>query len=798
MVKELLADQLIGRDETWPSLAGCLDEAVAGEAGAVLILGTAGMGKSRLLRELAVKAEAQGAWVLTGRAVQGSAPDAYRPLLESLASFDMISGCEPGDQLWVAWQAAWRGLRIAGAGPAGAGEELVRLFRYASRRSTVVLALDDLHWADRETLAAVTYLCDNLNSHGALTVLAARPDEGLEESLNRLIDRRALDVVELSPLSPASIAELVLDCLGVDAIAPELTQFVQRRAGGNPFAVEELIAGLVRSGAIVRDGPSWRVESPRLHTLAPPTVSASVARRMAMMPQGARVVVQTAALLGHTFDWRLLGPITGHTDEDVTAALRLAQECGLLSSSGPVLEFRHALTRDEVLRSMLPPERRRLAQRAYDVVTSPPEAEDVDEGTEDLVLELAEHVGNRDEWRSLLLRSGVRAAERGSLSRAASRLRPLVEDPRSPHDDVTWEATAHLVDVFASMGEPGAARRAAQLLASGAALKPRSDLLQRLHHGLARSALAAGDFTVAAAHAGQLHPATAGKGTPATQLLLRAQVLLGMGELDPAAALAGQLLDESDATPADRCEAMEILGRCTRVTDVPTAQSWFERELVQARAADDSRWQARALHELGTIDLLDSLRLDRLEGARRLALQAGIPATVVHADHHLAEALVSRGETLAGRLAAERAADLASRIGSPVLPWTWLTVARSYAYERDDPAMGAAIAKARGAASAEPEAVEAGVSGRVLALRALYGADRCLALSHLDEAVARLRHLPGHHFPHWGLWILLRPRRVLGPGGPRPSAGRGGSRNTVQHRLGQGRRRSPAGRCGRP
>ncbi|OLT06125.1 hypothetical protein BJF90_18310 [Pseudonocardia sp. CNS-004] len=100
------------------------------------------------------------------------------------------------------------------------------------------------------------------------------------------------------------------------------------------------------------------------------------------------------------------------------------------------------------------------------------------------------------------------------------------------------------------------------------------------------------------------------------------------------------------------------------------------------------------LHELGTIDLLDTMRTDRLERARRAAVETGSPATLAVVDFHLAEALVARGRTVDGRRAALQAAAVARRIGSSVLAPALLTVARSYAHELDVDAMEDALARA--------------------------------------------------------------------------------------------------------
>jgi DNA-binding CsgD family transcriptional regulator len=238
-------------------------------------------------------------------------------------------------------------------------------------------------------------------------------------------------------------------------------------------------------------------------------------------------------------------------------------------------------------------------------------------------------------------------------------------------------------------------------------------------------------------------------------MVLLAHVQLAAGDYESATELASVVVRDPQGTPSETvCEAHEVLGRAARGFDIDAAEGHFLAELKEAEKGKLSIWRARALHELGTIDLLDNMRLERLQLARRAAVETGVPSTLAAADFHLAEALVSRDETLAGRSAAGRAAALARRIGSPLLPWATLTIARSYAHERDDLAMEQAIHEALSLGQADL-AIHAGVAGRVRAMRAAHGADRFGTLRHLDEAARMLESLPGHHFTHWGLWVLL-------------------------------------------
>ncbi|MGK2321333.1 ATP-binding protein [Gordonia rhizosphera NBRC 16068] len=743
----LVAEHIVGRDDL---LADLETRVGSGSTGGppLLLLADAGMGKSRLLEYAVERARAEGLWVLEGRAVDGEATEGYRSLKEAIGRFDIESGCQPGDQLWVTWQSALRALTLTPDSAVGLAEELIRFLRAASRRVSILLVLDDLQWSDPDELAALGYLVDNQAAHGARLLLSSRTAD-LAPALERLLDRRVIVARNVPPLSAEAVTAMVRDCLRVDAVDPALLDFVRSRAAGSPFAVEELLAGLMRSGVLVREPTTnadtagrWVVDGPRLRTVAPPTVAASVHRRLAALSPDARAIVQAAAVLGHEFDWRFLGAMTSLDERAVAAGLRAAADAGLIidDNHGGGLRFRHALTRDEVVRGLLAPERRALARVALDLLRDSP---DGSAAHGDLALALAEDAGDIGTWREVLLHIGLAAADRGALGSAVRSLRPLLPLPA---------AAVALAEVQGRRGDHRGVREAAEPILGSL---PDDDVsVHRIRVALVRAAIAAGDLDQAEADLRHL-PERPGTRDPARDVLA-ALIRLGQGDLTGAMTLAAPVAEDATLAPDLRCEALDILGRAGRTFDVALGAKWFEQALAVAESAGDPHARARALHELGTIDLFDNLRVDRLEAARTLALEIGDPHTIAHADFHLAEAYAARSETLPARRSADRAIDLAARIGSPVLGWAWLTTARTYAHERDEPAMEAAIARARATAGSEAPAIEAGIAGRVRAIRALFGADRAAALAHLDTAADLLAGLPGHHFPHWGLWALLR------------------------------------------
>jgi DNA-binding CsgD family transcriptional regulator/tetratricopeptide (TPR) repeat protein len=548
----------------------------------------------------------------------------------------------------------------------------------------------------------------------------------------------------------------VLACLGQDSAPAGLLSFVRDHADGNPFVVEELLAGAWRAGALVRADGGWQVVERRLQPTVPPTVADSLTRRLTTLHPRTQRVLHAAALLGRRFDWELLPAVTGLDADVVLASLREATYAQLVEADPARpdgVRFRHALTRDHIAAAMLPPERAALAARTYDAVTAT--HPDLPDAWCTVAAALADLAGRRAVAGGHLVEAGRRAAAEGAYATATARLHAAVDLLTAAGED-TLAAREQLATVCALAGDVEAA-----LGAGGPALderRARADDPARageLELALARALLVAGRYAQARALAVRARGEVAGSAAAATALLAQISVAAG----DPASAVeeaqAVLASPEPVVPPAAACEAWEALGRAHRLRDLAAAEAAFTRALAVADEHALLAWRARALHELGTLDVLDTMRTDRLEAARRAAVEAGVPATVAVVDFHLGEALVGRGRTREGRDVAQRAARLAGRLGSSVQAPALLTLARSYAIERRAAEMEDAVAAALAADPGDP-AVQAGAWGRARMFLALHQADRDAALEALDRAVGLLRGVPGHHFPYWGLWALLR------------------------------------------
>ena len=142
-------------------------------------------------------------------------------------------------------------------------------------------------------------------------------------------------------------------CLDAADLPDAVDAFVAGRAEGIPFLVEEVLAGLVREGALTERDGRWRAAD-----LAAPGVPATFAdavrRRLDAVSAESRQVIGAAAVLGRRFDWALLGPVTGAADAAVIAALRDGVGLQLIVAERESFRFRHALTHEAVLAGLLP------------------------------------------------------------------------------------------------------------------------------------------------------------------------------------------------------------------------------------------------------------------------------------------------------------------------------------------------------------------------------------------------------------------------------------------------------------
>lgn len=365
----------IGRQAELATLTDAVAQAASGHAGVVLIGGDAGIGKSRLVGEIATQGRETGVLVLEGGCVSlgdgGGLP--FAPIVEALRGLPAILEADRSGALGTIADlrspaTAELGRLIPELGTTAGVEQgaldrpewvqarifegLLSLLRSLGERATVVLIIEDLHWADGSTRDVTSFLARNARTERLLVIGTYRADE-----LNRrhplrpwLSEMERLPRVQRVELARFGRPELEAQVASILEHAPPLglVDAVERRTEGNPFFVEELLA----SGA----------EEPG-HGL-PPTLRDVLLNRVTALSDPAQRLLGVASVAGRTVDSELLATVAGGPEADLEHALRDALAAQILvidpGSRAGGYRFRHALLAEAVYDDLLPSERRRL------------------------------------------------------------------------------------------------------------------------------------------------------------------------------------------------------------------------------------------------------------------------------------------------------------------------------------------------------------------------------------------------------------------------------------------------------
>jgi DNA-binding CsgD family transcriptional regulator/tetratricopeptide (TPR) repeat protein len=731
---------VVGRDAETGALQAALAAANDGAGGLVFLTGEPGIGKSRLAREVADQARADAATVLVGRAVPASAGTPYRPLTEASLQALRDRGF-PDDADLAPWLPALRAIIPTAGGdghgdhsPAVRGEAVLRLLRALAQPGTLVVVLEDLHWADPDTLAVIEYLGDNLSSEPVLCVATTRsePPSAAMDLAIRLHGRRAAAHLPLGRLSDEHVAAMVRACLP-DA-ADDIIARVQQAADGVPFLVEELLA------------------SPGV----PRSFADTVRTRLAGLGDDERRVLHTAAVLGRHFDWRLLPAATGLPPSVVSSALERGTGSMLLIVDGDAFRFRHALTREAVAEELLPPQRAILAEGALTAVEAAHPG--LPGPWRDLAADLAAQSGDRERAGALLIASGRESLGRGALATAIDTLRRAVKllddaDGRADAEALLVEALGFAGRVDEAMIIGG--RLIAQLGQDGAAVTARAEIHLRLAHGAVDGTrwAAATEHLDAAKGLLKTDPRPA---LSARAAVLEAEVAFAAGDVDRARRLAESVVASEHAGPDVLCHALELLGRVQRINDLNAARGTFERALAVADGADLAVWRLRALHELGTIEMFDHAGTERLAEARRTADEFGALSTGAVIDLQLSAAFIFRFALVEASEHARSALAISERLGlAKARAIVLLFLGEIHALRREREEMERFLALAGSAAPDDPE-IEGSAWAGGRGMIALLDDDRAAALQALGRGISILDTLPQQGPASYrGLWPLL-------------------------------------------
>jgi len=350
-----------------------LREVTARTPALVLVEGEAGVGKTRLLQELAAQRGHSGQTTFVGRCYELSEPFPLGPLLQALSGVEL-----PRELAAVAGALRPFLPELADRLPemppvlGDPGAERHRLFRglleLLSAFGPSLLLVEDLHWADQATLEFLRFLVQQSPAGLAVVCTYRREDLAGRSTVLRLDAQlpaaSTATRIVLEPLDRHDVRELVRTILGTAEVSEAFGEYLFQRTAGLPLAVEEVLLLLRQRRELVYQQGTWVRQ--QLDALSvPQRLRDAINERLFRLEPAARSLVQAAAVLGLAADEWLLARLTELSDVACGDALAEALASALLFEAGDgKYGFRHALARQAVEEAVPAPLRRRLHLRA--------------------------------------------------------------------------------------------------------------------------------------------------------------------------------------------------------------------------------------------------------------------------------------------------------------------------------------------------------------------------------------------------------------------------------------------------
>lgn len=471
---------LVGRSSELAQLLGSLEAAEAGRGAAVVVLGEPGIGKTRLVEELVVEARRRGVVTAWARCPEDGIVPPF-------------------------WPAVQLGAQLIDAGithhrlvppPADVDDTEAAAIRFALHRGVaavfaeaatpVLVVIDDLQWADPDSLRLFGGVAAELRGARALVVATCRPpgddvEPALLDCLAEIARSPGASSITLNGLSPEAVTEWLGARTDV-AVPDEVSEVVHGRTGGNPLFVKELTELLASEGRL---GDLTAVQRARA---IPAGVQFVVRRRVARLPAATQQVLTTAAVVGHQFDLDVVAAVAEEPLSRVLDALAPALDAGLVHDAEGSFRFSHALVAEALAAEVNAARRSRIHAAAAEALvarsggltdaTAAQVAHHASEGalagSASLAIEASLRAGRvararlADEDATAHLTRAVQLLERHRPAATDERVAAVIELASTAlRGDLLPEATQAVlqaIDLASSVGDTDAMVRAATLL----------------------------------------------------------------------------------------------------------------------------------------------------------------------------------------------------------------------------------------------------------------------------------------------------------------------------------------------
>ena len=398
---------LVGRDAEAQKLSLAVSALQAGHGGVVLVEGEAGIGKSRLVAEVRQKLRditPSFHW-LEGRGLSYGRSLSYHLLAGVLRDYLGLSDEDDESRVWLKLRAMGPDLlgpradevlpylavllglplpeamadRIPQADPQLLQQRVFVAFgewvEALAAQKPLVLAFDDMHWADPSSVTLIEYLMALTMRNPLLILCVSRPDR--EAPFWEVRERAMADYADtlihipLTPLSPEESRELVDSLLQIKHLPPELEWVILSRTEGNPLFVEEVLRTLIEEGTLVRDNGAWRITRAIDAAEIPDTLQGVLTARIDRLGEPVKRVVQIAAVVGRVFQRYVLDRVVEDPSilDDCLTQLQVTE---IIRERSPEPEpeyiFKHILTQEAAYQSLLTQQRKVYHRRVADAL----------------------------------------------------------------------------------------------------------------------------------------------------------------------------------------------------------------------------------------------------------------------------------------------------------------------------------------------------------------------------------------------------------------------------------------------
>jgi ABC-type oligopeptide transport system substrate-binding subunit/DNA-binding SARP family transcriptional activator len=386
--------RMVGREREMAQARALWQGATAGQGQVLLIGGEAGVGKTRLVRELVTQAQVLGGRASVGASyAEGGVPYApFAQILQKALTADAWESLDLPEFILADLCALAPALRLrfpgacaeasaslrTGHAPEDPQAEQHRLFESValffgalSGRAPLLLVVEDAHWADSGTVSLLRHLVRQMQ-HSRAMIVATYRDVELDEArplYEALLDfqrERVATRLKLPRLDREQTGEL-LAVLFDEEITPEFLSGIYGETEGNPFFIEEVCKALVESGRLQFDGRRWH--RPSMQELGvPQSVRVAIQSRLRMLPAEALETLRLAAVLGRQFEFDILAEASDQDEERLIEALEDAERAQLIekvsAERGGTFALVHGLIASTLIESVRTLQRRQLHRRA--------------------------------------------------------------------------------------------------------------------------------------------------------------------------------------------------------------------------------------------------------------------------------------------------------------------------------------------------------------------------------------------------------------------------------------------------